>query len=409
MNASSASADPAAPHAAPMLHRAFLPLMAVACGVAVANIYYVQPLLQQLASSFHTSVAGISSVPAATQMGYAAGLIALGPLGDRYPRHRVIMGMGAALVLVLLAAALSVSVTMLTIASLGVGLTASIAQQIVPLVAHLAPAERRGRAVGLVMSGLLIGILGGRVLAGLLGQWLGWRMVYGLAALLNLASLAMLWRVVPRLPPDDTSARGYGQLVWSTLVQFTRHAELRSAGLVGGLFFGAFSVFWVGLTPLLASSAYHLGPAVAGLFGVLGLSGAIVAPLSGRRSDRPGGPRRVMFVALAAVLVSWAAFARGAHGLGWLVLGVVVLDMGVQGAHIANQTRIFALDAASRSRINAVYMTLYFLGGALGTLVAGQAWALGGWSAVAGAGAAFAALALALHAAWNPRRDVAAA
>lgn len=386
------------------VHRAFLPLMALACGVAVANIYYVQPLLDQLAASFHTSVAGISSVPAATQMGYATGLIALGPLGDRYPRHRVILGMGAALVLVLLATACAVSVPMMAVASLGVGLSASIAQQIVPLVAHLAPAERRGRAVGLVMSGLLVGILGGRVLAGLLGQWLGWRSVYGLASLLNLASLFMLWRVVPRLPPDDTSARSYLQLVKSTLAQFARHAELRSAGLVGGLFFGAFSVFWVGLTPLLASPAYHLGPAVAGLFGILGLSGALVAPLSGRRSDRPGGPRRVMFVALAAVLASWGVFAAGAHGLVWLATGVVILDMGVQGAHIANQTRIFALDAASRSRINAVYMTLYFLGGALGTLVAGQAWAAGGWPAVVGAGTGFAALALLLHALWKPRR-----
>ena len=390
------------------VHRAFLPLMALACGVAVANIYYVQPLLAQLAASFHTSVAGISSVPAATQLGYAAGLIGLGPLGDRYPRHLVILGMGAALVLVLLAAAFAVSVPMMAVASLGVGLTASIAQQIVPLVAHLAPAERRGRAVGLVMSGLLVGILGGRVIAGLLGQWLGWRAVYGLASLLNLGSLLMLWRVVPRLPPDDTSARGYGQLVLSTLAQFTRHAELRSAGLVGGLFFGAFSIFWVGLTPLLASSSYHLGPAVAGLFGILGLSGALVAPVSGRRSDRPGGPRQVMFFALTAVLASWALFSGGAHGLLWLVAGVVVLDMGVQGAHIANQTRIFALDAASRSRINAVYMTLYFLGGALGTLVAGQAWALGGWPAVVGAGSAFAALALLLHAAWNPRRGAVA-
>ena len=400
---SPAAGSPAAPHAAP-LPRAFLPLMALACGVAVANIYYVQPLLAQLAAAFHTSVGGISSVPAATQLGYAVGLIALGPLGDRYPRHRVIMGMGAALVLVLLAATFAVSVPMMAVASLGIGLTASVAQQLIPLVAHLAPAERRGRAVGLVMSGLLVGILGGRVIAGLLGQWLGWRMVYGLAALINLGSLVMLWRVVPRLVPDDTSARGYPQLVASTLAQFARHAELRSAGLVGGLFFGAFSVFWVGLTPLLASPAYHLGPAAAGLFGILGLSGAVVAPLSGRRSDRPGGPRRVMFVALSAVFASWGLFAFGAHGLAWLVLGVAVLDMGVQGAHIANQTRIFALDAASRSRINAVYMTLYFLGGAAGTLVAGQAWAFGGWTAVAAAGAGFSLLALLLHAVWNPRR-----
>ncbi len=408
MTSASLASDPAC-RQPPALPRAFLPLMALACGIAVANIYYVQPLLDQLALGFHTSVAGISSVPACTQLGYACGLIGLGPLGDRYARHRVILITGAALVLMLVLAGAATSVPVLAAASLGVGLTASVTQQIVPLVAHLAPAERRGRAVGLVMSGLLLGIIGGRVLAGLLGQWLGWRMVFGVAAALNLASLLMLWRVLPRLPVDDTSTRGYLRLVGSTLAQFGKHAELRSAGLVGGLFFGSFSIFWVGLTPLLAGSPYHLGPAAAGLFGVLGLSGAVVAPLSGRRSDRPGGPRKVLYVALAAVLASWAAFAGAVSAMPWLILGVVVLDMGVQGAHIANQTRIFALDAAARSRINSVYMTLYFLGGAAGTAVAGQAWELGRWPAVVGAGTCFAALALLLHAAWKPRRAAAAA
>ena len=394
---------PTTPHT-PALPRLFLPLMAVACGVAVANIYYVQPLLEQLARSFHTSVAGIAAIPTATQVGFACGLIGLGPLGDRNPRHRVILGMGTALVFMLLLASAAPTITLLALASLGVGLMASIAQQIVPLVAHLAPPQQRGRAVGLVMSGLLVGILGGRVLGGLVGQALGWRAVFALAALLNAASLAMLWRTLPRLPANDTSAPSYIHLVASTLGQFRKHAELRAAGVTGGLLFGAFSVFWVGLTPLLGSAAYGLGPAAAGLFGILGLSGALVAPVSGRHADHPGGPRRVLLVALAGVLASWALFALGGHGLVWLVLGVVVLDAGVQGAQIANQTRIYALDAASRSRINAVYMTQYFIGGAAGTFAASHAWALGGWPAVVFTGAAFSALALVLHATWNPSR-----
>ncbi|NNM65359.1 MAG: MFS transporter [Burkholderiales bacterium] len=391
----------AAPHT-PELPRLFLPLMAVACGVAVANIYYMQPLLEQLARSFQTTVAGIAAIPTATQVGFACGLIGLGPLGDRHPRHRVILGMGAALVFMLLLVSAAPTIALLTLASLGVGLMASIAQQIVPLVAHLAPPQQRGRAVGLVMSGLLVGILGGRVVGGLVGQALGWRAVFALAALLNAASLAMLWRTLPRLPANDTSAPSYAHLVASTLGQFRKHAELRAAGVTGGLFFGAFSVFWVGLTPLLGSPAYGLGPAAAGLFGILGLSGALVAPVSGRHADHPGGPRRVLLVALVGVLASWALFALGSHGLVWLVLGVVVLDAGVQGAQIANQTRIYALDAASRSRINAVYMTQYFIGGAAGTYAASHAWALGGWPAVVFTGAAFSALALVLHATWNP-------
>ncbi|MHB1667645.1 MAG: MFS transporter [Thiomonas sp.] len=396
----------ATPHT-PELPRLFLPLMALACGVAVANIYYVQPLLEQLALSFHTTVAGIAAIPTATQVGFACGLIGLGPLGDRYPRHRVILGMGAALVFMLLLASAAPNIALLAAASLGVGLMASIAQQIVPLVAHLAPPQQRGRAVGLVMSGLLVGILGGRVLGGLVGQALGWRAVFALAALLNAASLVMLWRTLPRLPANDTTAQSYGHLVASTLGQFRKHAELRAAGVTGGLFFGAFSVFWVGLTPLLGSPAYGLGPAAAGLFGILGLTGALVAPVSGRHCDHPGGPRRVLLVALVGVLAAWALFAFGGHGLIWLVLGVVVLDAGVQGAQIANQTRIYALDAASRSRINAVYMTQYFIGGAAGTFAASHAWALGGWPAVVLTGAAFSALALVLHVGWNPGKAAA--
>lgn len=384
---------------------AFLPLMSLACGVAVANIYYAQPLLEQFALTFHTTVAGIAAIPTATQVGFACGLIGLGPLGDRYPRHRVILGMGAALVAMLLLAALAPSVAVLAAASFGLGLMSSIAQQIVPLVAHLAPPQQRGRAVGQVMSGLLLGILGGRVLGGIIGQAGGWRMVFLLGCLLNAASLAMLWRTLPRLPADDTSAQGYASLVASTLDQFRKHPDLRAAGITGGLFFGAFSVFWVGLTPLLGSPAYDLGPAAAGLFGILGLTGAMVAPVSGRHSDRPGGPRRVLLVALATTLAAWGLFAFGAHGLVWLILGVVVLDAGVQGAQIANQTRIYALDAASRSRINAVYMTQYFIGGALGTFAASHAWALGGWPAVVATGVTFSMLALGLHMAWNPGRN----
>ena len=397
---SSTLATPAS--GAPAMPRAFLLLMAIACGVAVANIYYVQPLLEELAISFHSTLANIASIPTATQAGFACGLIGLGPLGDRYPRRRVILGMGAALVAMLSLAAFAPTVSVLATASFGVGLMASIAQQIVPLVAHLAPAQQRGRAVGLVMSGLLIGILGGRVLGGLVGQAAGWRAVFAMAAVLNACSLGMLWRTLPHLPADDTSAQTYVHLVASTLSQFGKYAELRAAGITGGLFFGSFSVFWVGLTPLLDSPTYRLGPAVAGLFGILGLTGALVAPVSGRHADRPGGPRRVLLAALICVLGSWVLFAAGAHGLVWLVLGVVVLDAGVQGAQIANQSRIYALDAASRSRINAVYMTQYFIGGAIGSFSASQAWALGGWPAVVTTGAAFSAAALLVHARWNP-------
>ena len=372
--------------------------MALSCGISVANIYYAQPLLEQFARQFHTTVAGVAAVPSASQIGYAAGLLLLGPLGDRYARHTVILIMAALLVPALLAAAFAPSVALLAGASFAIGMLSSIAQQIVPMVAHLAPPQSRGKAIGLVMSGLLVGILGGRVLAGGIAALANWQAVFAFAAVVNMAMGLMLWRVLPRLPAEGQTGRSYLSLVGSTMAQFGKHRDLRFAGVTGGLFFASFSVFWVGLTPLLQSPAYGYGPAVVGAFGILGIMGATVAPISGRYSDRPGGPRRVLFAALSLTLLAWAVFAAGAHGLWWLIAGVLLLDAGVQGSQIANQTRIYALDAAARSRINAVYMTLYFIGGSIGSFVASHAWTAGGWTAVTLAGAGFALAALLLHA-----------
>ena len=382
----------------PPLSAHFIGFMALACGISVANIYYAQPLLEQFAQHFHTTVAGVAAVPSATQIGYAVGLMLLGPLGDRHARHRVILLMAALLVPALIGAALAPSVALLAVASFAIGMLSSIAQQIIPMVAHLAPPQARGKAIGLVMSGLLVGILGGRVLAGGIAALLDWQAVYIFAALVNVGMGLMLWSVLPRLPVDERAAgQSYAALLGSTLRQFTRYRDLRFAGLTGGLFFASFSVFWVGLTPLLQSPSYGFGPAVVGAFGILGIMGATVAPISGRYSDRPGGPRRVLFVAIAATLLSWALFAPGTLGLWWLIAGVLVLDAGVQGAQIANQTRIYALDAAARSRINAMYMTLYFIGGSVGSFVASHAWTADGWPAVTAAGAGFALAALLLH------------
>lgn len=398
MSASTSNSPPQTAH--PPLPRHFIGYMAAACGVSVANIYYAQPLLEQFAQQFHTTVAGVATVPSATQIGYAAGLLLLGPLGDRYARHQVILIMAALLIPALLGAAFAPSVLLLTTASFAIGMLSSIAQQIVPMVAHLAPPQARGKAIGLVMSGLLVGILGGRVLAGGIAALLNWQAVYVFGTLVNIGMFIMLWRVLPRLPADvDATSRSYAALLGSTLKQLVIHRDLRFAGITGGLFFASFSVFWVGLTPLLQSPAYGFGPAVVGAFGILGIMGATVAPISGRYSDRPGGPRRVLFVALALTLLAWAVFAPGTHGLWWLIAGVLVLDAGVQGAQIANQTRIYALDAGARSRINAVYMTLYFIGGSVGSFVASHAWTAGGWMAVTATGAGFALAALLLHAA----------
>ncbi len=397
------------PPAAFSMSRRFVALMAFTCGAAVANIYYNQPLLGLIARSFGTDAAGVAAVPTATQLGYAAGLLLLGPLGDRYDRRRVILALAAALALTLFATAVAPSVGALAACSFAVGMSATLVQQVVPLVAHLAPEQRRGRTVGTVMSGVLLGILCGRFVAGLVGAAFGWRSMFAASGVLA----ALLGLVLARaLPTLRGSAQGsYAALLGSTLAQGARHATLREAALGGALLFGAFSAFWVSLTPLLESDAFRLDARVAGVFGLIGAAGALMAPLAGRWADRRG-PTLVLGAAIALVVLSFGLFYASGRSLIGLAVGTLLMDLGIQAALIANQARIFALDAHARSRINAFFMTAYFLGGALGAWAASHAWSVGGWHAAAAVGGLFAlgaAIVRAAAALRRPREAAAAA
>lgn len=369
------------------MSRGFILLMAFTCGAAVANLYYNQPLLGLIARSFGTDAAGVAAVPTATQLGYAVGLFLLGPLGDRYDRRRVILCLAGALALSLLVTAAAPSLAWLAACSFAIGVSATLVQQVIPMVAHLAPEQQRGRIVGTVMSGLLLGILCGRFVAGMVGGSFGWRAMFAAsgvgAALLGL----VLMRTLPRL--GVPSAGSYSGLLRSTLAQGARYPVLREAALGGALLFGAFSAFWVALTPLLESAAFHLDARVAGVFGLVGAAGALMAPLAGRWSDRRG-PIVVLGAAIGVVIVSFGVFYVSGNSLAGLVAGTVLMDLGIQAALIANQARIFALDAKARSRINAFFMTAYFLGGALGAWFASHAWMAAGWHGAMGVGAVFA-------------------
>jgi predicted MFS family arabinose efflux permease len=367
---------------------ALLATLSVGCGVAVANLYFNQPLLELLATTFRAKVAAVAAISVATQIGYASGLLFLGPLGDRLPRKALILWLSAGL------AASSQSLVQLVGASFMVGLFATLAQQIVPMAAHLAADSNRGRVVGTVMSGLLFGILGGRFFAGFVGEALGWRMVFGASAGLTSVLALVLAVRLPRVAA--TSEKSYGGLLASVFVLARRHATLRAAALTGALLFAAFSVFWVGLTPLLASPTFGLGGRVAGLFGLSGVAGALVAPMAGRWTDRQGSDR-ILMSSVGVVLVAFGVFALSARSLLGLAIGAVLLDTGIQAALLGNQARIFALDAEARSRINAFFMTAYFLGGACGSLVAGLAWARFGWLGDVSAGLGFAVAAGIAH------------
>lgn len=384
-----------APHAASIHYsRGMLLLLATIAGVSVANIYYNQPLIGAFRASFPASADWIGVVPTVTQLGYAAGMLLLAPLGDRFDRRRLILLQIAGLSLALIVAASAPSLAVLAAASLAIGVLATIAQQAVPFAAELAPPAERGHAVGTVMSGLLLGILLARTAAGLIAEYLGWRSVFGLSVV-ALAVLACV--IVLRLPRSaPTSTLSYGKLLaslWHLAVQLP---GLREAAGTGALIFAAFSAFWPVLTLLLAGAPFHLGPQAAGLFGIVGAAGALIAPHAGRFADRRG-PRTVITFAIVLLALSFAIFAVSGHSLTGLVIGVIVLDVGVQAAQISNQTRIYALKPDARSRVNTVYMVSYFVGGALGSAVGIAAWHAGGWLGTCAVGFAFALAALALH------------
>lgn len=381
-------------------------LLAVAAGLVVANLYYNQPLLAGMARDFGVAVPAIAPVATLTQVGYALGLFAVVPLADVAERRRllVVLVLGAAAALA--ASALAPTAAALAAASLAVGVLSVAPQVIVPIAADLAPPGARGRAVGTVMSGLLVGILGARVASGALGARLGWRPVF-LAAAAGMLVLAGVLRV--RLPESRAEvALSYRALLASLPAVARRWAVLRESAVFGALAFASFSAFWTTLPFHLAALPGHYGSGVAGAFGLVGIVGALAASFVGRVNDR-GDPRRTVGWGLAGTVAAWVALAAFGTALAGLVLGVLLLDLGVQGAHVSNQTRIFALDDAARGRINAVYMVAYFAGGALGSAAGAAAWARAGWTGVSLVGALFAVLALGVWAVRGPAPERATA
>jgi len=388
--ASEAAARPGqAPRA--ISERALLVLLAGAAGLGAANLYYAQPLAEAIAREFHTTAGGVSSALVGTQLGYAAGMVLLVPLGDVRERRGVIVTTTLAAAVALLGFAAAPSLALLAVASVLVGLGASLAQMIVPFAVGLAPPEQRGRVVGNVMGGLLAGILLSRTISGTLGAVIGWRLVYVVAAGAMAVLAGVLRAALPAVPPTTTLP--YRALLASLATIARREPVLRRRCVVGGLGFASFSVFWSTIAFHLAHGPIGGDSATAGMLGVLGLTGIIVAPIAGRLAVRVP-PTGVNLVALAVILAAFAVFAGMPGSLIAIGAGVILLDAGTQANQLTNQTVIYGLAPAERSRINAIYMVAYFLGGALGTALAAQAWQRGGWLAVCATGAGFALLAM---------------
>jgi predicted MFS family arabinose efflux permease len=375
-------------------------LLAVACGLAVANLYYAQPLLHLLAANFATSSAVVATVVTVTQVGYAVGLVLLVPLGDLLDRRRLVAVVLVIDGIALCGTALSGSLLIFEGCSLVVGCTSVVAQVLVPLAADLASAERRGRVVGTVMSGLLLGILLARTASGLVAAAAGWRTVYWIAAG---AMMVLSLNLTLFLPDDPTSSNlNYLALLGSAVSMARQEPVLRQRAVLGGLAFAAFSATWTTLAFLLAGSPYHYGTAVIGLFGLVGAAGALCASFAGRLADR-GWERAASIGFAALVALAFLLMVAGRRDLVALLAGIVALDIGVQGLGITNQSLIYRLRDGARSRLNSVYMTTYFVGGASGSALGGLLYSTSGWVGVCWLGLALAILLIAVSARGSRR------
>jgi predicted MFS family arabinose efflux permease len=371
-----------------------LPFLGLACGASVATIYYNQPLLLEISRTFRVSPAAGGAIPVATQLGFAAGILLFVPLGDVTERRKLILRLFAAVSLALAAAGLAPSFWVLVAASVAIGMTASVTHIMVPIAPELAGPGEGGRAIGAVMSGLLLGILLGRTVSGAIAEAFGWRAVFLLAAVSTGAFVPLLaWRM-PVLPPPRPLP--YAEALRSLWDLIRQQPVLREASAVGFLVFAAFISFWTNLTFFLGSPHYRLGAGVAGGFGLVGAAGALVASPVGRLADRRGA-RFTLTLALGFVTAGYVLLWVFGYRIAGLIAGVVVLDIGQQSMQVSNQTRIFSLSRAARSRINTVYMIVFFLGGALGSALSALAWSRWQWSGVCGWGLAMLALAWVCH------------
>ncbi|RCJ39057.1 MFS transporter permease [Nostoc minutum NIES-26] len=378
-----------------MMNRNIVLLMAITSGAAAANLYYNQPLLAAITQNLNASVQDAGLIPTLGQIGYAMGNFFIVPLGDLLERKRLLVNMLIGTALALAAAAVSPTIGWLIIASLIVGVTTIVPQIAVPFAALLAPAAVRGKVVGTVMSGLLIGILLARTVSGFIGAELGWRAIYWIASGVMLMLALVLFRVLPNSQPAVMFT--YRELMRSML-KLVREPILQEASITGAMAFGAFSVFWSTLIFLLEQPPYQYGSEVAGLFGLIGIVGAASAPLAGKLADRRS-PRLAIALGLLATAVSFLVVWLFGYQLWGLIVGVILLDMGVQVTTVSNQALIYMLPEETHSRLNALFVTFYFFGGAIGSFLGAYGWNLWRWNGVCTAGmflliVAFAALTL---------------
>ena len=383
---------------APVMTRRLTWLFAVASGAAVGNLYWAQPLLDFIAQDLHASAGTAGWLVTATQVGYAAGILFIVPLGDVRNRRRLVpvMMLCAAVALTLCALAPSMGLLLLAITVLGI--TTVAGQLLAPLAGDLADEADRGRVVGIVVSGILTGILVSRTISGVVADAAGWRTIFAAAAAADVLFAILLYRAIPDQAPKTSMP--YPTLIASVGEVVRRERTVRWTLVLGSTGFCVFTLFWTSLTFLLSGPLFRYPVSVIGLFGLAGLAGAVAAQRAGRLHDR-GWSLPVTGAAWALALVAFVVADLAAHSVVLLLVAIVLLDIAVQALNILNQTRLFAVSEEARSRLNTAFVTSNFIGGAIGSGAATVLWSAGGWTAVTVAGAALCTFALAV---WTAGR-----
>lgn len=377
--------------AAPRLSSGLVDLLTVCGGASVANLYYAQPLLHRVALAFSVGTAAAATVVTCTQAGYAVGLLLVVPLGDLRPRRQLVVAVYAVAAAALVVCAAAPQLWLFEVGAVVAGGGSVAGQVMLPLVADLAAPARRARLMARIMTGMLIGILLARTLSGAMAQAAGWRSIYWLSAGFMVVAAVLLGRAVPQEPRRPHVP--YRALVWTSLRLLLDEPVLRRRAWQGGWSFAAFNVLWTSLAFLLSGAPYHYSNGVIGLFGLAGVGGALGANLAGRLADAERAYRTVV-VAAVLVIGSFALLAAGRSSLGFLLAGIVVLDVGTQALQLTNWSIIYTLRPEARSRSNSAYMVCYFAGAAVGSVTAGVVLAATGWTGACLLGAGYGALAL---------------
>ena len=365
--------------------------LAIVAGISVANLYYNQPLLNMIRQDLNVSEFHTNLIAMITQIGYAIGLLFIVPLGDLFQRKKIIIINFSLLILSLLTIAMAPSINVILGASLVTGICSMVPQIFIPIASQFSRPEHKGRNVGIVVSGLLTGILASRVVSGLVGEIFGWREMYYIAAVLMLLCSVVVMKVLPDIQPNFQGK--YSELMKSLFSLLKTYPQVRLYPIRAGLCLGSFLTLWSCLAFKMGQAPFHAGSNIIGMLGRCGIAGALSASLVGKYVKQVG-VRRFNFIGCGLILLSWSILYTGQNSYIAIIAGIILIDIGMQCIQISNQTSLFELCPSASNRVNTIFMTTYFIGGSLGTFLAGTCWHWFGWAGVAEIGSVLATTSL---------------